>query len=101
MQDFAPAPRRLEIFTAVVSQPEVQVFPGRGLPDYVGMTFELVADGGPDKIGAVRVEPFLNHQVDLTEIDKTKIDRDLFGIGRLRADLANVAGHWITIRIHI
>src|ERR1700741_1624840 len=39
---------RLEILTAVVSQPEVQTLPGRGLLGHVGMTFELVADCSPD-----------------------------------------------------
>src|SRR5581483_6409105 len=69
--------------------------------DHVGMTFELVADRGPDEIGAVRVEPFLHHQVDLTEIDKTEIDRDLFGIGGLWSDFINVAGHFLPSIEHL
>jgi hypothetical protein len=33
------------------------------------VTFELVADGRPDQIGPVRIESFLHHQIDLTEVD--------------------------------
>jgi len=30
------------------------------------VTFELVPDRRPDEIGTVRVEPFLNHEIDAT-----------------------------------
>ena len=49
MQHLTRPPSRLEILTAVVSQPEVQALPSRGPLDHVGMTFELVADRGPDE----------------------------------------------------
>jgi hypothetical protein len=44
------------------------------------VAFELVADGRPDEIRAVRIEPFLHHQIDVTEVDIAKVDRDLLGI---------------------
>src|SRR6266481_2766790 len=44
VQHLTGSPRRFEILAAVVPQTEVQTFSGRGLFDYVCMTFELVAD---------------------------------------------------------
>lgn len=99
VQHLARPPRRLEILAAVVSQAQVQALSRRGLLDHVGMAFELVADRGPDEIRAVRVEAFLHHQIDLTEIDKTKIDRDFFRVGRLSPDFVNVAWHRTTIQL--
>jgi hypothetical protein len=52
---------RLEIFTAVVPQTELQAFSSYGLLDDVGVSVELVADCGADKVGTVRVEAVLDH----------------------------------------
>src|SRR5207247_9552821 len=41
------------------------------------MALELIPDGSANEVGAIRVEPFLNQQVDVTEIDMTEVDRDL------------------------
>jgi pimeloyl-ACP methyl ester carboxylesterase len=61
VQNLTGSPRRFEILAAVVTQTEVQAFSGRGLLDYVCVTFELVADCRSNEIGTVRVEPFLHH----------------------------------------
>jgi hypothetical protein len=61
MQHLTASPRRFEIVAAVVPQTKVQTFSGRGLLDYVCVTFELVADSRSNEIGSVRVEPFLHH----------------------------------------
>ena len=44
------------------------------------MTVELVADGGADEIRAIGIEAVLHHQIDMAEIDKAEIDRDLLAI---------------------
>ena len=90
VQHLAGAPRRFEILAAVIPQPEVQALSDRGLLDDVCVTFELVADGRPDEIGPVRIEPFLHHQIDVTEVDIAKIDRDFLGVG----------GLWVAARAH-
>ena len=60
-------------------QSEVQALSGRGLLDHVGVPVELIADGGPDEIGPIRVESLLDHQVDMAKVDEAEIDRDLLG----------------------
>src|SRR3984893_7390741 len=93
VQHLTGSSRRFEILTAVVPQTEVQTFSGRGLFDYICVTFELVADSRSNEIGAVRVEPFLHHQIDVTQVDITKVDRDLFGVSGLWSEFADVVGH--------
>ena len=56
------------------------------------MAFELVADRRPDEIRPVRIEPFLHHEIDVTEVDIAKVDRDLLGIGGLKSLLAHIVG---------
>ena len=91
VQHLAGSPRRFKILAAVVPQTEVQTFAGRGLLDNVGVTFELVPDRRSDEISAVRIEPFLHHQIDMTKVDITKIDRDFFGVGGLRPQFVDIA----------
>ena len=68
-----------EIGAGVISQTEVQAFPGRRLLDYIGMAFELVADRCPNKIGAIGIKTVLHHEVDVSQIDVTEIDGDFLG----------------------
>jgi len=70
--------RRFEILAAIVPQAEVQTLSNRGLLNHVRMAIDLIADCGPDKIGAVRVKPLLHQEVYLAEVDVAQIDRDLF-----------------------
>jgi hypothetical protein len=90
VQHLARAPRGFEILAAVISQPEVQTLSCCRPRDYVSVAFELVADGRPDEIGPIRVEPFLHHQIDVTEVHIAEVDRDLLGVRGLRSQLAYV-----------
>ena len=96
LQHFSGSTRHFEIFAAVVPQTEVQTLANRGMPDHVGVAFELIADCGSNEIGPVRVETLLHHEVDLPEVDVTEIDRDLLAVG-LWAELMYL-GHNIAIR---
>ncbi len=93
VQHLTGLPDRFQILAAVVPQPKVQTFSGRGLFDDVHVTFELVADCGSNEIRAVRVEPFLHHQVDVTKIDITEIDRDFLGVRGLWPQCVDIARH--------
>jgi hypothetical protein len=57
------------------------------------VTFELVTDCRSNEIGTVRVEPFLHHQIDVTEVDVTKIDRNFFGVSGLWSELVYIVSH--------
>ena len=81
VQHLTGSPRGFEILAAVIPQTEVQTFSGRGLFDDVCVPFELIANCRANEIGTVRVEPLLHHEIDVTEVDITQIDRDFFGIG--------------------
>ena len=76
VQHLAGALRSFEILAAVIPQPEVQTLSGCRLLDDVCVAFELVADGRPDEIGPVRVERFPHHEIDVTEVDVAKVDRN-------------------------
>jgi hypothetical protein len=52
---------RFEIFTTVVPQTELQAFSSYGLLDDVGVSVELVADCGADKVSTVPVEAVPDH----------------------------------------
>src|SRR5690606_41381387 len=94
VEHLAGCTRRLEIVAAVVSQAEIEALVGYRPPHRVGMPLELVADRRADKVGPVRVEPLLHHQVDLAEVDVAEIDRDLLGVGRISYHLMDVACLW-------
>src|SRR4029077_18585759 len=54
-----------------------------------------VADRGPNEVGAVGIEAFLHQQIDVAEVDVTKVDRDLFRLARSIAEPMNFAGHYV------
>ena len=93
VQHLAGSLRRFEILAAVVAQTEVQTLSGRRLLYDVGVTFELVPDRCSDEVSTVRVEPFLNHQIDVTKVDITKIDRDFFCFGRPGSKFPDIIRH--------
>src|SRR5271170_1399754 len=66
---------------------------GHGLLDRIVMAVELVANGCPDKVRTIGIEPLLDEEVDMTKVDVTEVDGDLFAIGRLWSKLAHVASH--------
>lgn len=61
------------------------------------MTIELVPDCRSDEIRSVRVEPLLHHQLDVTEVDVAKVERDFLGIRPFGAQFCYVSGHLKTI----
>jgi hypothetical protein len=63
------------------------------------VTLKLIPDRRPDEIGTVRIEPFLNHEIDVTKVDITKIDRDFFCFGRPGSKFPDIVRHCRTIRV--
>ena len=83
--DAEPGARRLhrfELVAAIAPQAELQSVADDRLLDRVGMGGELVADRGPDEIGAVGVESFPHQEIDVAEIDKSEVDGDFFTVRR-------------------
>ena len=80
---------------------EIELMACDGFFHCVVVAIELVADGGSDEIGAVRVEALLNQEVHLTEVHVTEVDGDLFAIAHLGSKLAHTAhfNHPTTIRL--
>jgi hypothetical protein len=93
VQHLASAPRCFEILAGVISQTEVQALPGGGLPHDVRMVLELVPDSRPDEIRPVRIEPFLHHEIDVTEVHIAEVDSDLFGVGGTGPEVAHIVSH--------
>ena len=62
---------------------EVERLPLHGAPEHVGVTVELVADGGADEVGAVGVKAVLHEHVYVPEIHEAEIDRDLLAVREL------------------
>jgi hypothetical protein len=63
------------------------------------MAVKLVANGCPDKIGTVGVEPFLYEKVDMTKVNIAEVDRYLLTIACPRSKLADVVDHRSTISL--
>src|SRR3954454_6774371 len=84
---------RLQVFAGVVTQAQFHALSRDGLLGCVRMPLDLVSDGGADEVGAVGVEPLLHQKVDMPEIDVAEVDRDLFGVASLGAELVDVVGH--------
>ncbi len=52
-----------------MTQAQVEGVTRHRLLDDVGVPLELIANGGADEVGPVGVEPFADHQIDLSQID--------------------------------
>jgi hypothetical protein len=74
----------IKIVARVVSQAEIERVSGDALLYDVSVPIELGADGSPNEIRPVRIEPFTHHQVDLAKINESKIDGNFFRIGAPR-----------------
>src|SRR5712671_5480623 len=61
-------------------QPQLYSLSRDRLLGRIGVAFELVSDGSTDEVGAIGVEPFLNHQVDVAEIDVPEVDCNLLAV---------------------
>ena len=70
-----------QLGAGVAADAEVELPALDGLADGLTVSRELIADGGPDEIGPVRIEPFGNEKVDLAEVDRPEIDGDLLAFG--------------------
>src|ERR1700756_2695889 len=92
-QHFSGSARRFEIFATVVTQTKIQPLADCGVLDNVGVPLELIAYCGSNEIGPVRVETLLHHEVDLTEVNVTEIDRDLLAVSRFWAELMHIRSH--------
>ena len=57
--------------------PSTSVLRADSLPDGLGMGGQLVADGGTDEVGAIRVETLLHQQINLPQINGAQVHRDL------------------------
>ncbi len=90
--------RRFEFVAAVVAQAEVEAPARHGVPGGIGVPLDLVADGGADKVGAVRVEAVLHQQIYVAEVHVAEVDRDLFGLAAGPGpQCVHIAGHCFTI----
>src|SRR6476619_83860 len=54
-----------------------------------------VADRGPNEVGTVGIEAFLHQEIDVAEVDVTKVDRDLFRLARSVAEPMNLCRHCV------
>src|SRR5512141_1131627 len=63
--------------------------------DFLGMGRKPVADSGPNEVGKVGIEAFLHQQIDVAEVDVTKVDRDLFRLARFVAEPMNLCRHCV------
>src|SRR5689334_9614184 len=81
VEDLSTRPHFFEILTTEMPQPQLYSLSRNRLFGRIGVTLDLVSDSGTDEVGAVRVEPFLHHQVDMAEIHVAEVDRDLLAVG--------------------
>jgi hypothetical protein len=93
VKHFAGRLHCLEVSARVLSQAQIELVARNGLAHHVMMTFELVADGRSDEVGAVGIEPILHQKVDMAEVDKPEVDGDLLAVGRLGPKLLHVSCH--------
>ena len=76
-------PEPLEIAAAEVLGAERQRPAGDRVVHCVGPGLELPPDRRPDEVRAVGVEPLVDEEVDLAEVDEAEVDRDLLALVHL------------------
>ncbi len=74
---------RLQIRAAIESRSKFEGLPRDRIFHGIRMGGELVADCGPDQVGAIGVKPFVNQQIDTSKVDIADVDCDFFGLARL------------------
>ena len=84
---------RLQIRAREVAETELQRMPHNRFLDFLFMGRKPVADRGPNEVGTVGIEAFLDQQIDVAEVDVTKVDRDLFRLARSVAEPMNLGGY--------
>ena len=83
----------LQILSAVSTQTKVELVSSNGLLDGVVVAIELIADRGPDEVGAIGIKALMHQEVYVAEIDIAEIDRDLLAIGRFWPQRLDLASH--------
>ena len=87
-----PAAKTRYEWSRVIRQ--LEAFLGHG--DAQRLTGENLIDWKRSMVEAglrAKIEPFLHHEIDVTEVDIAKVDRDLLGIGGPGSQLAHIIGH--------
>src|ERR1700674_1120728 len=79
----------LKIGARIVLQTEHETLARNRLLDDIRVGAQLIADCCANQVCAVRVKPFLNQQIDLPEIDQSKVDGDFFGFADLGTNFSN------------
>ena len=97
MKRFTSGLNSFQVLASVTSESELKLAAGHGLLNGIVMAVKLVANGCPNKIGTVRVEPFLHEQIDMTKVNIAEVDRYLLTIACLRSKLADDVGHLYAI----
>src|SRR5436305_8866949 len=59
-----------------MSQAQVEFLSGHRALDHIRMAIQLIANRGPDEVGAIGVKPVLHQQIYMAEIHISQIDRD-------------------------
>src|SRR6516164_10464361 len=72
---------------------------GHGLLDRLVLAVKLVANGRPDKVGTIRIEPLLHEEVDMTKVNVAEIDGNLLTVARPGSKLAHIVDHPYTFHI--
>jgi hypothetical protein len=63
-------------------QTDVELVSSHGLLYGVRLPIELISDRCPNKVGSIGIEALSNQQIDVAEIDVTKIDGDPLAVGQ-------------------
>src|SRR5580693_6558413 len=61
--------RRLQLFTADVSEAEVETTTGDGLPSSLSVPLHLISDCGSDEVGTVCIETISHKEINVAEVD--------------------------------
>ena len=106
---FAGRPQRLEILSAVGLETERHVVAGDRTAHRVAVAEQQLPDRAADEVRPVRIEAFLDQQVDLAKVDEAEIDRQLLAVRRFRPKLLHIVRHpknlhkpsgWMVYRWH-
>src|SRR5262249_3927381 len=83
----------LEIRARIVPETKLQRMPHDRFPDLLAVGRKLVADGRANEVRAVGIKAFLHQQIDMAEVNVTKVDRELLGFAPPIAEPLNFSRH--------
>ena len=84
--------RSFEIGASIASQTEFELMTGDRALYRIAVPVEQAANGRPDKVGSIGIEPLLHEQVDVTEIHISELNRDLLALAQSGSEFAYIAG---------